>query len=187
MFREALNGILRGIALAASVLALAMLAGCGGDDSADSTVAESGSAATVNGQSGGGSRPEDFGEEAGAADRAATGASVQDFLRAFADGDSSTACSLMSASTKENLAVFTSRYANGQPCPEQVEALKAQVPAKRLPQPGRIEVTGVRIDGDRGFVLYRDADGTPFAFPVTREDDAWKVAAIAGARLQENP
>ena len=35
-----------------------------------------------------------------------------------------------------------------------------------LPQGERIQVTAVRIEGERGFVLYRDARGTESAFPV---------------------
>jgi hypothetical protein len=44
-------------------------------------------------------------------------------------------------------------------------------------------VTDVRIEGDRGFVLYRDAGGTESAFAVVREGSAWKAGAINGTPL----
>lgn len=186
MSRQGRGRLQHATALAGAVVVAIALAGCGGneDDSRDSTVAAGGSAPTATAQSGGGAQtPAEFGEEADAADRTAAGASVQEFLRAFAADDWPTACSLMSAFAKENLAVFTSRYAQGRGCPAQMQALTRQVPAKRLPQPGRIEVIGLRIDGDRGFVLYRDAEGARFAFPVAREGGEWRVAAIVGTDL----
>jgi hypothetical protein len=186
MVREILDAGFHRAAVAASVVAIALLAGCGGDDDSADQTAAGGSAPTVTGQSGGGSSPESFGEEADGADRTAGSRSVQDFLRAFADGDWSTACSLMSASTKENLEAFVEGSASESlklSCTELIKALRKQVPANRLPPTDRIEVTGVRIEGERGFVLYRDPGGTESAFPVVREGSAWKVAAIAGQSL----
>jgi hypothetical protein len=45
------------------------------------------------------------------------------------------------------------------------------------------EVTAVRIEGERGFVLYRDAGGTESAFAVVREGSSWKAGAINGYPL----
>jgi hypothetical protein len=93
----------------------------------------------------------------------------------------------MSASTQKNLELFLEGAASEslkKPCTELVEALKSQIPAKRLPQAEPTEVTGFRIEGDRGFVIYRDAGGTEWAFPVVREGSAWKVATIVGAKFR---
>lgn len=188
MPREALNGSRRWIALAGSTAVIAALAGCGGDDdeSPDSTAPGNGPAATASGGNGG-QNPAEFGEEAGPEDRAAAGATVQDFLRALGNDDGSKACSLMSASVKTNLELFLegeARESVQNSCEELVRALKSQIPAKRLPPSGPIEVTAVRIEGDHGFVIYRDEEGRSSAFPVVRDDGVWKVAAIVGASLQ---
>jgi hypothetical protein len=194
MLREVLNGVLRATALAGSVLAIALLAGCGGDDddAPDSTVAGAESVPTGTQQSGGGGgsaedsgggSAEDSGEEAEGADRDAAASAVQGFLRAWAGGDWARACSLMATSTKENVELFASQYVKSQSCAEQVEALGERLPAKMLPQGERIQVTAVRIEEERGFVLYSDARGTEFAFPVLQEGSAWKVAAIVGSKV----
>ena len=81
--------------------------------------------------------------------------------------------------------MFASQFAKSQACPEQLQALAEQLPAKRLPQDKRIEVTAVRLEDGRGFVLYRDAGGTEFAFPVLREGSAWKVSTIVGSSFRK--
>ena len=134
MSREVLHGVLRATALAASVLAIALLAGCGGDDDdgSDSTVAGAESVATGTEESGGeqsggeqsgggeesaedGGGAADFGEEAEGADRAGAASAVQGFLRAWAGGDWARACSLLATSTKENVAVFASQSQRARP------------------------------------------------------------------------
>jgi hypothetical protein len=186
MARET-NVVLRCAVLAALVAAIPLLAGCGGDDGSDSPATESGSAQAGTEQTGGPTVDvEDFGEEASPEDRDAAATTVQGFLGAQADGDSATACSLMSTSTKENLELFLegeARESVENSCAELVEALRAQIPAKTLAQGERVEVTGVRIEGDRGYVLYRDAEGTDSAFAVVREGSAWKVGVIVGTPL----
>lgn len=189
MARETSDAVLRGIAVAAAVAMIALLAGCGGDDdSPDSTAPGTEAAPAGSEQSGAGAGSvETFGEEAAPGDRDAAATTVQRFLRAQADGDSATACSLMGASTKENLQVFVEGAASESlktPCTKLVEVLRSQIPAKTLAQGDRIQVSEVRIEGARGFVLYRDARGTESAFPVVREGSAWKVAAITGQSLR---
>ena len=193
-------------------MAIALLAGCGGDDddAPDSTVAGAESAATETEQSGGkqsgGEHPAasnpaasnpaaatesaedgaggaaDFGEEAEGADRAGADRAVQEFLRAWADGDWAGACSLLATSTKQDLELFAGQYVKSQDCTEQLKALGSKLPPKLLPQAEPIEVTDVRLEDDNGFVIYSDANGTEFAFPVVQEDSAWKVAAIVGTK-----
>ena len=176
MLTEALDRVLRGAALAAAVLAIALLAGCGGDDDDGSEAAGTESVAAEQ-------SPVDFGEEAEGAEGDAAGAAVQGFLSAWDDGDWAKACSLMAASTKQNVELFAGQFVKSKDCAEQLEALSEQLPAKMLPQPGRIEVTAVRVGEAGGSVLYRDAAGTKYAFPVLQEDSVWKVAALVGSKL----
>jgi hypothetical protein len=190
MVRETSAATVRGIALAAAVVAIAIagLAGCGGgdDDSPDTTAAGAGSEQTATGAEGSGAGAESittFGEEASAEDRDAAGTAVQEFLRARADGVWAQACSLMSASTQETLAGFGGEPTKSVPCAKLLERVASQLPAKLLASGEETEVTAVRIEGDRGFVIYRDASGTESAFAVVREGSVWKAGAINGTPL----
>jgi hypothetical protein len=64
-------------------------------------------------------------------------------------------------------------------CPELVEAFRSRISPKVLAQADRVTATDVRVEGDRGFVIYRGARGDDFAFSVIREGSAWKAGAIA--------
>jgi hypothetical protein len=155
------------VMLAGAVVA-AVLAGCGSSDSTSSTATGAAGYAT-------------FGDEASPQDRAAAAGAVQSFLRARADDDPAKECSLMATSTKANLAGFGGGMAeNSQPCTELVEAVRARIKPKALAQGDRIQVTDVRVEGDRGFVIYQGASGERSAFAVVREGSTWKVGAIAG-------
>jgi hypothetical protein len=192
MVRETSAATVRGIAIAAAVVAIAIagLAACGGDDddSPDTTAANAGSEQAGTEGSGEGSGAgagniTTFGEEASAEDRDAAGTTVQEFLRARADGDWAQACSLMSASTQETLAGFGGKPTESQPCAKLLERVASQIVGKTVAAGKETEVTAVRIEGERGFVLYRDADGTESAFAVVREGSVWKAGAINGTPL----
>jgi hypothetical protein len=185
MVRETSNVFFRGVALAATVVAIAGLAGCGDDDSEDSTTAGAGSEQVGTDGGGDAGSVKTFGEAADTADREAAGMAVQAFLRARATGDWAKACSLMSASTQENLAAFggVPVESESQPCPKLIERVASRIAPKTLAAGERTEVTDVRINGDRGFVLYRDTGGAESAFAIVREESAWKVGAINGYPL----
>jgi hypothetical protein len=165
---------IRVVALVASLAAIALIAGCGGGSSDSSGGGGSGQGSSGNVTS--------FGRQASPADRAAATRSVQEFLKAWRDRDSARACALMAATTKQNLAVFASQLKSSG-CPGQVEAVRASMPDKMLARFRGFQFTGMRTDGNRGFLLYRDAQGTSSSFPVVREGAAWKVGAIAGTRI----
>jgi hypothetical protein len=181
--RATSSPLLRAAVIGALVAALTVLAGCGGGDSDPTTSASTGTGGTGNGDAGSASL-RTFGEEAPPSDRAASGSAVQEFLSARADGNATKECSLMAASAKKTLAGFGGGLVeNSQPCPELVQAITSQIQTKALEQPGPIRVIGMRVDGDRGFVLYRDQGGDEFAFAVIREGSAWKVGGLRGYPL----
>ena len=157
--------------LAGAIVAAGALVGCGSSDSTGSTAT-------------GAASYETFGDEASPQDRAAAAGAVQSFLRARADDDPAKECSLMAASTKANLAGFGGGLAeNSQPCTKLVEAVRGRIKPKALAQGDRIQVTDVRVDGDRGFVIYEDASGAKSAFAVVREGSIWKIGGITGYSL----
>jgi hypothetical protein len=183
MRRVASSPALRGIVIGASVAVIAVLAGCGGGS--DSTSPGAASAGTGTGAAGTGSGSfRSFGEAAGPGDRAAAAGVVSAFLRARADGDSAKECSLMSASTKNTLQGFGGGLIEAhQPCTKLIESVRSRISAKVLAASNRIQVIGMRIQGERGFVIYRDERGVETAFAVVREGSAWKVGAINGYPL----
>jgi hypothetical protein len=175
--------LLRLAAIGAALAALSLLSSCGGGDS-DPTTTAAGSGGEGGGEAGSAS-VRSFGEEAPPGDRAPAASAVREFLRARAAGDAAKECSLLAASTKETLAGFGGGLAvKDAPCPELVTALTSQIKPKALEQPGRIQVTGMRIDDDRGFVLYRDSSGAAWAFAVVREGSAWRIGGIRGYPLE---
>jgi hypothetical protein len=175
--------LLSAAVIGALVAALSVLAGCGGGDSDSTRAAATGTNGSGNGDAGSASL-RTFGEEAPPSDRAASGSAVQEFLSARADGDATKECSLLSASAKETLQGFGGGLVeNSQPCPELVQAITSQIRTKALEQPGPIRIIGMRVVGDRGFVLYRDQGGDEFAFAVIREGSAWKVGGLRGYPL----
>jgi hypothetical protein len=155
-----------------AILVISLASGGGNDSSSDGTAAEARSDQITT--------IESFGNEASPDDRAAATAAVQDFLRAWIHRDTATACSLMAASTKKNLAIFAAGYKT---CMAQAEAVRSGMSAEMLARLQVVEVTGVRVEGNRGFVLYRAHGGT-LALPVLREGSDWKVGAIAGQPVQ---
>jgi hypothetical protein len=158
------------VMLAGAMLTVAALAGCGSESTSSTAT--------------GAASYETFGSDASPQDRAAAAGAVQGFLQARANNDSAKECSLMAASTKANLAGFGGGLSEkSQPCTQLVEAVRARIKPKELAQGDRIQVTGVRVDGDRGFVIYQDASGAKSAFAVVREGSAWKVGAIAGYKV----
>jgi hypothetical protein len=184
MRRATSSPILRAAVIGAMVVAIAMIAGCGGGGSDSTTAAAGSEGAAGNGATGSGAL-RTFGEEASASERAAAAKTVQEFLRARADGDAARECALMSASARTTLAGFGGGLSEkSQPCPKSVKAITSQIQPKALEQPGPIQVTGMRIDGERGFLLYRDRSGNEFGFAVIREGSAWKAGGLAGYRLQ---
>jgi hypothetical protein len=175
MRRVSSSRVPRAALLGSAVAVVLALGGCGGG----------GSDSTTPGTATGTASLKSFGEEASPAERAAAAQVVEEFFRARRDGDSAKQCSLMSASTKKNLQEFGGGLSERiQPCPKLVKSVDSQLAATTITQPGRIRVISVRVEGERGFVLYRDAKGAEAAFPVIREGSAWKVSALAGSRLQ---
>jgi len=154
------------------VLALALLAaGCGGDSgSVDSTApgggGELGGATSV-------AEAEEFGAEASGAQAQGPEAALRGYLDARAKGDGETACSYMSEELRE---LYARLYKQGG-CAEFVERSTGRLSANERAALPEVEVETVRVEGDDGFVIYADAEGSQQAKPVEREGRAWKVSS----------
>jgi hypothetical protein len=121
-----------------------------------------------------------FGHEAKAADAAAITTVVRDYLAARAGGDSARACSLLASRIAQGLARFAAAVPNLQDrsCAGMLARLSSQPSSQAPAQFSPPRVTGVRIEGERAFVLYRGAHDARLAMPMVRESGAWKVGEL---------
>jgi hypothetical protein len=126
-----------------------------------------------------------YGHEPSARDERALTAVVRRYSDAAAAGDGATACSLIAPTVARAL---PEDYGQGG-APYLRGAASCQAVMSRLfthshnELTGAIEVTGVRVDGNRAYVLL--GSGTRVASYVTlvREGGAWKMDVMVGAPL----
>lgn len=180
--------------LALALVGLGILLGsCGSSDSTAPTAAEalrshrdseSGSKQFL--LKGGDNSIQQFGAEAGTAERETATAALHGFLDARAADRWAAACRYAAAELLRSLrqALTGSGSQAGASCAVLLEGLSAGVPARNLREAAAAEVGSLRVQGARGYLLYRGLPrGTIYAIPMLREGDAWKVAALAGTAL----
>ncbi len=203
--RHAAPAAVAAVAMSLTVLALA---GCGSEDGSGSTAAEPpGTAQGANGSTGqaapdraaakppaatpgetGAAQFETrgadnsiprFGSEAGGSELEQAASSLTAYLRARAEENWRTACDALSAAASaglKQLAASSERAPGG--CPRILAALSSGVATDP-----EVRAGALRVQGDRGFLLYHGADGLAYFVPMVREDGSWKVAALAPSPL----
>jgi hypothetical protein len=134
---------------------------------------------------GGDNSIQDFGSEASAADRTAAARVLTTYLGAISSGDAKTACSLLASTMTQRLQQL-GQGAQGQAsgCPALIGRLTASMPAREKQQLGDVRVLSVRVDGDRGFVIFDGVGGKVDNMPMSKEAGAWKVAGVGPIPLQ---
>jgi hypothetical protein len=126
-----------------------------------------------------------FGAEAapGAETTAVTGA-LQGYLAATAAGDWAAACSLLSSRLDPGLRNYAALAKEPNPsCAQILGALLGKAPRDVLARQAKIDVAEVRIDGDRGFVVYATPESISVDMPMYLEGGAWKVGALEAYAL----
>jgi hypothetical protein len=195
-----MRGPERYLALGTVLLALG-LASCGSDGDSGSTAGSQpqggDGTAAVDPQPGGeGAAAEfrvkggdnsiqEFGAEASGSELDEAAAALNGFLDARVAGEWSKACSHLTKATAASFQqlAFGSEELAGKGCGPVLQALSEGVPKATLEEAAEAEAGALRIDGDRSFLLYHGAGGTDYAIPMGREDDDWKVGALAGTPL----
>jgi len=164
----------------------ALLGGCGGGGGSQ---AQSSSRATPS-QQGEEAEPqsaeasiEGFGEEAGGTERKAILGSFDGYLQALVKKDYPSACASMAAQLHESLKQLSRRAFPHAGCsqvlpkilsPEAGETARAQLQGT---------VTKVRLEGERGFVVFHAPGAKLYDMPMVKEGGGWKVAAAAATVL----
>jgi hypothetical protein len=165
------QGKLGGV-LALLVLAL-LVAGCGESDDAGFGGAESTTprGAGEPGGAAGAAKAEEFGSEASGAEAEGPEAALRGYLDARANGDWSKACAYVS----KELSKFYGRLDKDGGCAGFVEKTTEGLSADERAALADVEIESVRLEGDSGYVIYADAEGSQQARPVEREGATWKV------------
>jgi hypothetical protein len=131
--------------------------------------------------SGGDNSIQDFGDEAGSAEVEAATTALSGYLDARAGGDWSKACTYLATSAVaplERLASSSSQL-KGKGCGTILAALEGRVPASSRANTLTGPISSLRAEGERGFALYHGPDGVDYFVPMVKEDDSWKVGALA--------
>ena len=125
----------------------------------------------------------EYGEEASEAEREAAASSLHAYLDSLAAHRWAAACSYMSlglAAGLERLPELSKGHSDLEGCPEILAALNANATQNNLDEGAQADVASLRVQGDRGMVLYRGAGGQGYAMPMVREEGGWRVSAPAG-------
>ncbi len=173
--------VLVGFALAAGVAA------CGGGGSTASTPlpAEPANpnAAPVTGFQ---RHVQTLGEPAAGADKAAITAAVKGFYDSYAEADGAKGCTYLTAGARHSVvqAFGQSKRQRGKGCGPALTSEMAKAPPQFRRFDRTVEVTGARVKGDHGYVLFRSIAILPSELPVRREGGSWKLDSIVSSPLR---
>lgn len=171
--------------LAALLLAALLLtAGCGGDGDGETTQGGTRSERRGGEGSRGGEKSiEEFGAEAGESEREAILAVFEGYLTAVAEDDAATACSHLSATVHESLKQLVARGEKNVKCAQVLPALLAPTAATIAREQADGEVTRVRVEGDRAFVVFRAPGAKLYMLGLVEEGGEWKATTVAASVL----
>ncbi len=156
--------------------------GCGGGEDGTSTTAST-SFAPKPAEGGGEKSIEEFGEGAGGAARTAIVGSFEGYLEALAAEAPAAACAHLAASVQRSLERFAPRALKRKGCPALLPKLLAPSAPAISREQAKGEITRVRIDGERGFVIFRAPGARLYQMPMVRQPNGWKVGLVAAAVL----
>ena len=135
---------------------------------------------------GGDNSVQEFGAEAGESDFEQAAVALHGFLDARAQGAWAAACDYLARDVAESLQglVPPSAGAGSRTCAALLAKLVNPAAKQELLREARkADVGSLRVEGERGFVVYRGLDGAIMAMPMSRDGGGWKVAALAGLPL----
>ncbi len=123
----------------------------------------------------------DYGAEASAAERAAAGAALAAYLKAYAKGEWSKACPYIATSLRSSLQRLASgsKQLTGAGCAKTLATLSAAAPAGTRADPLIGGPAALRVKGDNAFALFYGAHNQQYMMPMASEGGDWKVTQIA--------
>lgn len=129
-----------------------------------------------------------FGHAAGAADRRAITALVKRYFTLAAAGDGSRACSLLHPALAKAVPESYGQppgpaYLRGKTCAQVITKLFMRDHEQLNAYLGNLEVTGVRLDRNRGLAVLRFARLPGRQIQVEREHKTWKIGELLDREL----
>jgi hypothetical protein len=137
-------------------------------------------------RTGGDNSIQESGVEASAAEREEAAAAFHAYLDLRAARRWAAACEYMAASlivTLERVIELAPRDPKPQGCGAVLAAMSRSAPQKLLEELAEVDVGSLRVNGQKGFLLYHGPRGKDYVMVVAREADGWKVAALDGTIL----
>ncbi|HEX5762855.1 MAG TPA: hypothetical protein VFY04_07025 [Solirubrobacterales bacterium] len=134
---------------------------------------------------GGDNSVQEFGAEVEGSEFDRASAALHDFLDARAEREWAAACEYLGSGIAKSLEELASQATKGEDasCATGLEQMTNPAAAKELRQEAaQVDVGSVRVEDDRGFVLYR-VDKTVYAIPIEIEGGDFKVTGLAGLPL----
>ena len=130
-----------------------------------------------------------FGDEARSSELAEAAGVLHDYLDARIAGDWERMCSDFAASVRDAIG----KYGSGpsaigvegktRTCATTLEALLPPLSPDQAREAAVAEVSALRVEGDRGFLLFHGAHGVDFYVRMLRERHKWKLGAPAPSQL----
>jgi hypothetical protein len=170
----------------ATALALLLAIGltaCGGGDQGGSTESIATPTTSTEEHKSGEASIEEFGSEAAGSGREAILSAFTGYLNAIAGKDYPVACSYLSETVQSSLEQLASKAAKGADCAVILPALLAPTAAQVARQQADGQVTKVRDEGDRAFVVFKAPGAKLYQQTMVREGEEWKASTVAAAVL----
>jgi hypothetical protein len=175
----------------AVALALSLSACGGGNDSTSTTPGGTGTGSTEtttppaakHGVTA--SEIENYGREASPADLEEAQAGLKGYFASQAEGKWAKHCDHLSSATAaaiEGLASSGPKF-KGKDCSEIFATIQAGVPSSDRASILSGAAVGLRVDGDRGLIIFHGTDGAKHYMQMIEEDGEWKIDAMAPAKF----
>jgi hypothetical protein len=134
---------------------------------------------------GGDNSIQEFGEESDESELEEAAETVHSFFVARALGDWKGACAYLSKSMSEQLKKLASSSTEleDKSCASFLEAFTGKLTASEWRETTVVDAGSLRTDDEQAFLIYYGPDKTIYAMPLTEEDGAFKVGALAGNPL----
>lgn len=135
---------------------------------------------------GGDNSIQESGVEAGAAERERAAAALHAYLDLRAAHHWAAACEYMAASLivlLEQAVAISPRPNKPKGCPAVLSAMSKAAPQRLLDELTEVDVGSLRLNGNRGFLLYHGPEHKDYAMLVAKEAGGWKVTTLDGTVL----
>lgn len=134
---------------------------------------------------GGDNSIQDFGEEGSESELEEAAVALHDFFVARAEEDWRAACARLSKTVVEQLEQLGARAKpESKSCPATLATLTPPLPPAVQRESTLVDAGSLRVEGERGFLIYRGAEQAVYAINMAHEGGQWKVGGLAPVPLQ---